>query len=166
MVPKNKSSKDMGLRTCRSSVENFRALAGLEVQQFQTWSHHGSNMAMTWSQKVDGSREHCSEPLKTSKKRDGEISQNLASIWPKLSTNMVLIIQHYRVLLCFPRIFFQWKFEPFQAIISKVTVEIAKTMPKMVLFLQIIRYYKVMFCWLFSENWIHLRQVETLILHN
>ena len=166
MVIKSGNFIDPYLTPCRLSLENFRALNGLEVQQGQTWSEHGPNMALTWSQKVDGSREHCSEPLKSSKKIDGKISQNLAPIWPEPSTNMVLIIQHYRVLLCFPCIFFQWKFEPFQAIISKVTVEIAKTMPKMVLFLQIIRYYKVMFCWLFSENWIHLRQVETLILHN
>ena len=34
----------MGLRPCRSSVENFSALAGLEVKLGQIWSQHGPDM--------------------------------------------------------------------------------------------------------------------------
>ena len=34
----------MVLRPCRFSVENFSALAGLEVKLGQTWSLHGPNM--------------------------------------------------------------------------------------------------------------------------
>ena len=34
----------MDLRPCRFSVENFSALAGLEVKLGQTWSQHGPNM--------------------------------------------------------------------------------------------------------------------------
>ena len=42
--PKNRNSKEMGLRPCRSSVENFRALAGLEVKLGQSWSKNGPYM--------------------------------------------------------------------------------------------------------------------------
>ena len=34
----------MGLRQFRFSVENFSALAGLEVKLGQTWAKHGPNM--------------------------------------------------------------------------------------------------------------------------
>ena len=34
------------------SIENFRALAALEVKLGQTWSKHGLNMALTRSQEV------------------------------------------------------------------------------------------------------------------
>ena len=34
----------MGLRQLRFSVENFMALAGLEVKLGQTWSQHGPDM--------------------------------------------------------------------------------------------------------------------------
>ena len=34
----------MGLRPCRFSVENFSALAGLEVKLGHTWPQHGPGM--------------------------------------------------------------------------------------------------------------------------
>ena len=34
----------MVLKPCRFSVENFRALGGLEVKLGQTWSEHGPDM--------------------------------------------------------------------------------------------------------------------------
>ena len=37
---------DMGLRHGRSSVENFSALAGLEVKLGQTWFQHGRDMVL------------------------------------------------------------------------------------------------------------------------
>ena len=37
-------SIEMCLRPCRFSVENFSALAGLEVKLGQTWSQHGPDM--------------------------------------------------------------------------------------------------------------------------
>ena len=40
---------EMGLRPFRFNVENFSALAGLEVKLGKTWSQHGPDMA----QKVD-----------------------------------------------------------------------------------------------------------------
>ena len=52
MVPKSRHSIKMFLRPYLPFLENFRALAGLEVKLGQTWSKHGTNMALTWSQKV------------------------------------------------------------------------------------------------------------------
>ena len=46
MVPKKRHTIEMGLRPCRSSVENFSALAGLEVKLGQTWSPHGPDMVL------------------------------------------------------------------------------------------------------------------------
>ena len=34
----------IGLRPCLLNLENFSALAGLEVRLGQTWSQHGPNM--------------------------------------------------------------------------------------------------------------------------
>ena len=53
MVQKNRHSIEMSLGPFRFSVENFSALAGLEVKLGKTWSQHGSMMALTWTQKVD-----------------------------------------------------------------------------------------------------------------
>ena len=44
MVPKSRHSIDMFLRPYLTSLENFRALAALEVKLGQTWS----KMAPTW----------------------------------------------------------------------------------------------------------------------
>ena len=44
MVPKNLHSIEMVLRPFGFSVENFSALAGLEVKLGQTWSKHGHDM--------------------------------------------------------------------------------------------------------------------------
>ena len=53
MVPKSRHSIDMVLRPYLTSLENFRAPAGLEVKLGQTWSkmvQNGPNMAPTWPQ--------------------------------------------------------------------------------------------------------------------
>ena len=52
MVIMSTHSVDIGLRPCLLSLENFSVLAGLEVRLGQTWSQHGPNMALTWSQKL------------------------------------------------------------------------------------------------------------------
>ena len=44
MVPENRHSIEMVLRPFGFSVENFSALAGLEVKLGQTWSQHGPDM--------------------------------------------------------------------------------------------------------------------------
>ena len=44
MVPKNRHNVEMFLRPLGFSVENFNALAGLEVELGQTWSQHGPDM--------------------------------------------------------------------------------------------------------------------------
>ena len=53
MVLMSRHSVDIGLRPCLLSLENFSALAGLEVKLGQKWSLHGPNMALKWSQRVD-----------------------------------------------------------------------------------------------------------------
>ena len=44
MVLESRHSVDIGLRQCRLSLENFSALAGLEVKLGKTWSQHGLAM--------------------------------------------------------------------------------------------------------------------------
>ena len=44
MVQKNRLRIEMGHRPFRFSVENFIALAGLEVKLVQIWSQHGPGM--------------------------------------------------------------------------------------------------------------------------
>ena len=51
LVLMSRHSVDIGLGPSLLSLENFSALAGLEVRLGQTWSRHGPNMALTWSQK-------------------------------------------------------------------------------------------------------------------
>ena len=41
MVPKSVHSMNIGLRPFLLSLQNFRALADLEVKLGQTWSQHG-----------------------------------------------------------------------------------------------------------------------------
>ena len=53
IVLKIRHSVDIGLRPFLLSLENFSALAALEVKLGQTWSLHGPFMALTWYKKVD-----------------------------------------------------------------------------------------------------------------
>ena len=51
MVLMSRHSVDISLRPCLLSVENFSALACLEVKLSQTWTPYGPNMVLTWSLK-------------------------------------------------------------------------------------------------------------------
>ena len=51
MVPKSRHSIQMLVRPYLPSLENFRALVGLEVKLGQTWFkivQNSQNMALTW----------------------------------------------------------------------------------------------------------------------
>ena len=53
MVPKSRHSIAMILRPYLPSLENFRALVGLEVKLGKIWSKHGVNMDLTWPHKFN-----------------------------------------------------------------------------------------------------------------
>ena len=90
MVPKNRQSIRMVLRPCRFSVENFSALAGLEVKLGQTWSKHGPDMVPKNRHSIEMGLRPCRSSVENFSALAG-LEVKLSQTWLPHGPNMALI---------------------------------------------------------------------------
>ena len=90
MVQKNRHFIEMSFRPCRSSVENFSALVGLEEKLGHTWSPHGPHIVLMSRHSVDiGLRPYSLSLENFSALACLEV--RLGQIWSRHGPNMAMI---------------------------------------------------------------------------